>query len=66
MKKAYGYNEVGEFTGEVDCQPSPLEFGKYLIPAWATEVEPPKPKKGQMRIWEGKKWVFKPIPKIAE
>jgi hypothetical protein len=63
MKKAYGYNEAGEFTGEVDCQPSPLEFGKYLIPAMATEVAPPKPKKGHTRVWTGEKWIHR---KLAE
>jgi len=61
MKKAYGYNHEGVFTGEVDCQPSPLEIGKYLIPGMATEVAPPKPKKGHTRVWNGSKWTFRKI-----
>jgi hypothetical protein len=61
--KAYGYNHEGIFTGEIDCQPSPLEFGKFLVPAMATEMKPTKPTKGKWPVWNGKKWVQK---KIAE
>lgn len=59
--KAYGYNQAGEFTGEVDCQPNPLEFGKFLVPAMATEVKPPKAVKGKARYWNGTKWIYKKI-----
>jgi hypothetical protein len=60
--KAYTYNEVGELTGEVNCQPDPLAFGMFLVPARATTVAPPRPRKGKMRIWNGKKWIFRDIP----
>lgn len=59
--KAYGFNQAGEFTGEVDCQPNPLEFGQWLIPGGATEVKPPKAVKGKSRHWNGKKWTYKKI-----
>ena len=60
--KAYAYNTAGEFIGEVDCQPNPLEFGEWIVPAWATTTEPPKPKTGNVRVWTGSKWIFEPIP----
>lgn len=56
--KAYAYNIIGEYIGEVDCQPNPLELGEFIVPAQATTVEPPKQKPGKVRTWNGKKWVF--------
>lgn len=60
--KAYGYNIEGEFTEEVDCQPSPLEFGEWIVPGMATTVAPPKEKAGNIRVWNGTKWAYQVIP----
>lgn len=57
--KAYAYNRIGEFIGEVDCQPNPLEWGEFIVPAQSTTVKPPKFKEGKIRTWNGTKWVFK-------
>jgi hypothetical protein len=59
--KAYAFNHKGEFIGTVDCQPNPLEFGQFLVPGMATEVEPPKPSKGKVVVWDGQKWHSKKI-----
>jgi hypothetical protein len=64
--KAYGYNTLGEFTGEVDCQPNPLEWGEFIVPGYATTVEPPKPKAGKVRVWNGTKWVFQTLEATPE
>lgn len=56
--KAYGYNTMGQFIGEVDCQQSPLEFGEWIVPGMATSVEPPIEKAGKIRVWNGAKWVY--------
>lgn len=59
--KAYTFNSLGEFMGEVECQPNPLEWGEFLVPAQATTVEPPKQKAGKVRVWNGQKWVYNDI-----
>lgn len=58
---AYAHNTRGEFIGEVECQPNPLEFGEWIVPAWATTTEVPNPKAGKVRVWTGEKWVFEPL-----
>jgi len=59
--KAYAYNTIGEYLGEVDCQPNPLEWGEFIVPGQATAVEPPKFKAGKVRVWNGSKWVYNDI-----
>lgn len=59
---AYAYNLAGELIGVVDCQPNPLEFGEWIVPAWATTVEPPKFKAGNVRVWNGEKWSYQALP----
>jgi len=50
--------ETGVFVGEEVAFPSPLEPGQFLIPAGATDVEPPKAQNGKDRKWNGADWVF--------
>ena len=55
--KAYLYDKTTkEYLSEHDCQPSPLEPGKYLIPGNATTAAPPETQDGYVRIWNGSAW----------
>lgn len=38
--KIYNYNYLGLFIGCSDADENPLEPGRFLIPAGATEIEP--------------------------
>lgn len=63
-KKAYSFHpETGEYFGPVECQPSPLEFGSYFLPACATFTKPPKQMKEKSRHWTGQEWEYRDIPK---
>lgn len=53
---AYGYDKnTGEYLGPVDCQPDPLDGG-FLLPACATEIEPPETGAGKIAKWDGNAW----------
>ncbi len=57
----YNYNAITkEYTGSESAQPNPLEPGKYLIPANATEMIPPETSKNEIASFEGDNWVKKP------
>jgi len=43
-------------VGQDDADPSPLEPGKYLIPANATRIAPPECENGQIQIFDGTFW----------
>ena len=56
---AYKYDSnTCEFLHEVQCQESPREPGKFLIPANATTVAPPEEQAGKARVWEGSAWGY--------
>jgi len=55
--KIYNYHpEYKYFIGYSYADESPLEPGVWLIPAHATEIEPPKCKKNQVQIFDGSEW----------
>ena len=59
----YSYHPVtGEFVGEDKAFADPLTPSNFLIPAYATEVEPPKAQNGKVRKWDGEKWKFEDAP----
>lgn len=64
-KKVYIYADNGnEYTGSLildnsDKSPS----GKWNIPGFCTEIEPPVEKEGFLRVWNGKNWEYKEVPK---
>lgn len=63
-KIVYSYHpDTKEYIGTTEAQASPLEFGVYLIPAHATEIEPPKSTKTKRPFWNGSKWELKSLPK---
>ena len=58
--KAYSIHpETAEYLGEVDCQPSPLEPGQFLVPGGATTTEPPTAGEHQVPVWDGAVWTLK-------
>lgn len=58
-KTVYHYDEsTGEYLGDGIARPDPMEPGRWLIPAWATTVEPPEPQEGRVRCFDGTAWVY--------
>lgn len=63
----YSYNpQTGEFIGVEKAYPNPLEPGKFLVPAFATEVEPPKADYDKVRKWKDDKWVLEDAPQPTD
>lgn len=64
-KKVYIYaDNNNEYTGSLildDSDKSPS--GKWNIPGFCTEIEPPVEKVGFLRVWNGTAWEYKEIPK---
>jgi|GEM_PF-1511320 len=59
--KVYKYSaKTGEFLGATMADPSPLEPGKFLVPANATEQEPPKAGVQEVAVFEAGIWALKP------
>lgn len=62
MKIFHYHPETGAFVGEGIADASPLEPGVWLIPAYATTVHPPEPKKGKQAVMVNGTWQVLPIP----
>jgi hypothetical protein len=61
--RVYSYNwATKEYAGDDEADASPMEPGMYLIPAYATTVEPPTLEPGQRAIWQEDHWVAESIP----
>ena len=57
---AFNYNPLTfQFTHSEFIQESPLEPGKYLLPAHATLKEPLPEKEGYAVVWEQSEWIYK-------
>lgn len=66
-KKIYHYHpETKEYIGESLAASSPLEPDVFLIPAHATELQPPAVKKGKQLVFENEAWVYQDIPDGAK
>ena len=62
--KIYHYDSsTGAFTGTSETDPNPRRAGSFLIPAFATEVEPPQVSSEQVACWNGAQWEIKDVPK---
>jgi hypothetical protein len=48
--------ETGVYLGQSKADLSPLEPNVWLIPAYATELEPPKAGEGQVALFNGTAW----------
>lgn len=60
----YNYDPVTRaYTGTAPADPSPLEgAGHWLIPAHATEIAPPEPVAGTLRVFVDGAWRYEGIP----
>lgn len=63
MKTIYHYTESGLYCGQDIADESPLEPGVYLIPALATDIEPPTVTTGKQAVFKNGTWVLEDIPK---
>lgn len=61
---AFAFDHDGVFTGLVPRQPSPLEPGVWLLPANATDKEPPACPDGKRLVFDvsAQKWTVQDVP----
>jgi hypothetical protein len=63
----YHYNDQdGIYLASGVADESPLEPGVYLIPAFATTVEPPVFKDGERAVFSNEAWTVEAIPPEPE
>lgn len=61
--KVYNYHpDTKEYVGSNDAVESPLEPGKYLLPAHATFDAPPEIPVGKRCIWVASEWALEDAP----
>ncbi len=64
---AYQYNHAGYWIGTTEADPSPLEPGKYLVPARCTLTEPPHEfPDGKWPRWNGASWDLVNVPAVVK
>ena len=72
--KVYHYDQISKiYVGEGEAKLSPLDKQKYnkdvyLIPGYATDVEPPEELPGKERVYnvETGEWEYQDIPAVPE
>ena len=63
----YNYHpSTGVFVGISQADPDPLVEGSWLVPAYATTVEPPQFGIHEHPVWNGTAWVLQAIPSEPE
>ena len=55
-RTVYEYDEAGLYTGETTAEPSPREKDVWLIPANATELEPPVTGEHECAVFRNGRW----------
>lgn len=58
--QAYQTDAAGRYTGPVECDPDPLDPGRWLVPGGAVLAAPPAVGAGQRPRWTGARWVIEP------
>ena len=62
MKIFHYHPETGVLLGEGTADASPLEPGKWLVPAHATTATPPTAQDGSQTLWVNGDWQIELIP----
>lgn len=58
----YHYDETsGAYLGSSQAMADPMEPGRWLIPAWATTVEPGAEIEGMEQVFNGTGWVYRDV-----
>ena len=53
----YNYHkEYKYYTGTTEADESPLESGVFLVPAYATTIEPPQCQESEIQIFDNEQW----------
>lgn len=60
MQIFHYHPETGEFLGQSAAMPDPLEEGRFLVPAHATDTQPPEVGQNEVAVFDGQSWVLKP------
>ena len=59
----YAYDPITkEYQGTAKATEDPKHPGRYLVPAFTTEIEPPEPGENQKVVWDGQAWRLEDIP----
>ena len=59
----YAYDPTAkEYRGTAEATEDPKHPGRYLVPAFTTEIEPPEPGENQRVVWDGQAWQLVDIP----
>lgn len=57
--KIYNHHpQTGEYLGESIALQDPMNEERYLIPLYATTVEPPEPQERKARVIDGDSWKY--------
>lgn len=49
------------YLGSSQAMADPMEPGRWLIPAWATTVEPSAEIEGMVQVFNGTEWVYSDV-----
>lgn len=65
--KIFHYDpDTYEYISDDIADPDPVDKGKWLIPAYTTNIEPLPPKENQIVCFIEDKWVYRDPPKEIE
>lgn len=60
--QVHHYNEFTHvYLGSSSAMADPMEPGRWLVPAWATTVEPGAEIEGMEQVFNGTEWVYRDV-----